>query len=121
MGNSLHASGSMYASRKAREFTLLELIVVLMTIGMPVGYVGPKYFAQIGKSEAAAERAQINALGKALDRLQLDSGHGSNTEAAGCPRPTSVQRGQLGGPLAEQSPTARPMGQALRLHDAGRA
>ena len=48
MGNSLHASGSMYASRKAREFTLLELIVVLMTIGMPVGYVGPRYFAQIG-------------------------------------------------------------------------
>ena len=31
-------------------FTLLELLVVMVIIGLLAGYVGPKYFAQIGKS-----------------------------------------------------------------------
>ena len=29
-------------------FTLLELLVVMVIIGLLAGYVGPKYFAQIG-------------------------------------------------------------------------
>lgn len=56
-------------------FTLLELLVVMVIIGLLVGYVGPKYFAQIGKSEVKAAKAQINALGKALDQYRLDTGH----------------------------------------------
>ncbi len=56
-------------------FTLLELLVVMVIIGLLAGYVGPKYFAQIGKSEVKAARAQIDALGKALDQFRLDTGH----------------------------------------------
>jgi general secretion pathway protein G len=37
--------------RSARGFSLLELLVVLVIIGLLVGYVGPRYFAQVGKSE----------------------------------------------------------------------
>jgi general secretion pathway protein G len=47
-----------------RGFTLLELLVVMVIIGMLVSYVGPKYFAQIGKSEVKTARAQIDALEK---------------------------------------------------------
>jgi len=61
-------------------FTLLELLVVMVIIGLLVGYVGPKYFAQIGKSEVKTARAQIDALGKALDQYRLDTGHYPNTE-----------------------------------------
>ncbi len=61
-------------------FTLLELLVVMVIIGLLVGYVGPKYFAQIGKSEVKAAKAQIDALGKALDQYRLDTGHYPNTE-----------------------------------------
>jgi general secretion pathway protein G len=56
-------------------FTLLELLVVMVIIGLLVGYVGPRYFSQVGKSEVKAARAQINALEKALDMYRLDTGH----------------------------------------------
>lgn len=55
-------------------FTLLELLVVMVIIGLLAGYVGPKYFAQIGKSEVKVARAQIDALDKALDQYRLDVG-----------------------------------------------
>jgi general secretion pathway protein G len=58
-----------------RGFTLLELLVVMAIIGLLAGYVGPRYFAQIGKSEVKAARAQIDGLEKALDQYRLDTGH----------------------------------------------
>lgn len=55
-------------------FTLLELLVVLVIIGLLVGYVGPKYFSHLGKSEVKAAKMQISALRKALDVYRLDNG-----------------------------------------------
>jgi len=55
-------------------FTLLELLVVIVIIGMLASYVGPKYFAQIGKSEVTAAKAQLDSLAKALDTFRLDVG-----------------------------------------------
>ncbi len=37
--------------RRSPGFTLLELLAVLVIIGLLVGYVGPRYFAQIDKSK----------------------------------------------------------------------
>jgi len=61
-------------------FTLLELLVVMVIIGLLAGYVGPKYFAQVGKSEVKAARAQIDAIEKALDQYRLDIGRYPTTE-----------------------------------------
>jgi general secretion pathway protein G len=66
--------------RRKGGFTLLELLVVLVIIGLLAGYVGPKYFSQIGKSEIKAARAQMDALGKALDQFRLDNGYYPSTE-----------------------------------------
>ena len=59
--------------RTVRGFTLLELLVVIVIIGVLAGYVAPRYFAQVGKSEVQVARAQIDALDKALDQYRLDT------------------------------------------------
>jgi len=41
-----------------RGFTLLELLVVLVIIGLLAGYVGPQFFKQIGKSESKTAAAR---------------------------------------------------------------
>lgn len=59
-------------------FTLLELLVVVVIIGLLAAYVGPKYFSQIGKSEVTLVRAQIEAFEKALDTYRIDMGRYPN-------------------------------------------
>jgi general secretion pathway protein G len=66
--------------RLASGFTLLELLVVLVIIGLLVGYVAPRYFSQVGKSEVKAARAQIKALEDALDQYRLDVGQYPDSE-----------------------------------------
>lgn len=61
-------------------FTLLELLVVMVIIGLLAAYVGPKYFAQVGKSEVTVAKAQIEAFEKALDTFRLDVGRYPSTE-----------------------------------------
>jgi general secretion pathway protein G len=67
-------------ARRHSGFTLLELLVVMVIIGMLVSFVAPKFFAQIGKSETKTARAQIDSLEKALDQYRLDVGHYPSTE-----------------------------------------
>jgi general secretion pathway protein G len=59
---------------RQQGFTLLELLVVMVIIGLLVSYVGPRYFNQLGKSEIKAARAQINSFQKALDVYRLENG-----------------------------------------------
>lgn len=66
--------------RPARGFTLLELLVVLVILGLLAGYVAPRYFSQVGKSEIKTARAQIDALEKALDQYRLDTGRYPSVE-----------------------------------------
>ena len=66
--------------RASGGFTLLELLVVIVIIGLLAAYVGPKYFAQLGKSEVTIAKAQIEAFEKSLDTYRLDVGRYPNTE-----------------------------------------
>ncbi len=59
---------------KAGGFTLLELLVVLVILGLLATLVGPRLFANISKSETKVARAQIAALETALENYRVDVG-----------------------------------------------
>lgn len=69
-----------FARPRMAGFTLLELLVVLVVLGLLAGLVAPKYFSQLGRSEAKVARAQIEGLGKALDLYRLETGHYPSSE-----------------------------------------
>jgi len=99
------------AAGRRRGFTLLELLVVMVIIGLLAGYVGPKLFAQIGKSETKVTRAQIDALQKALDQYRIDTGRYPATEAglaALVQRPADEPR--WAGPYLAKAVPADPWG-----------
>lgn len=59
---------------RERGFTLLELLVVILIIGLLTGIVGPRFMAQVSRSEITTARAQMDALDKALQSYRIDTG-----------------------------------------------
>lgn len=103
----------MNSSRHARGFTLLELLVVMVIIGLLAAYVGPKYFSQIGKSEVKTVKAQIVGFEKALQQYRLDTGRFPSTEqglTALQARPANVAKWD--GPYLEKALPMDPWGRA---------
>ncbi len=97
--------------RLARGFTLLELLVVMVIIGLLAGLVAPKYFDQVGKSNTKIAQAQIASLEKALDQYRLDVGAYPTTEAglnALTVKPQDVERWQ--GPYLKRAAPLDPWG-----------
>ena len=55
-------------------FTLVELLVVLVILGLLSALVVPRFVRQEEKAKVKAARAQIELLGTALDTFRLDVG-----------------------------------------------
>jgi general secretion pathway protein G len=67
-----HRTHAQFAS--ASGFTLLELLVVILIIGLLTAIVAPRFLGQVSKSEITAARAQLDAFDKALQSYRIDTG-----------------------------------------------
>ena len=106
------------ARRGSQGFTLLEMIVVLVIIGLIMGLVGPRLFSQADKAKVQTAETQVRMLRGALETMRLDIGR-LPTEEEGLAlltqrpsEPKLSQRWQ--GPYLEEGVPPDPWGNPYR-------
>lgn len=60
-------------------FTLIEILIVVIIVGLLAGLVGPELFGRLGKAKSTTAKAQIEQLAAALDSYRLDMGRYPST------------------------------------------
>ena len=95
-------------------FTLIEMLVVLVIIGMLAGLVGPKLFGRVDSSKVKTAEVQIKMFKGALETFRLDVGR-FPTQAEGLlvlnMPPTDEQaRAHWHGPYLDQDVPLDPWG-----------
>ena len=71
---------SALTRRGERGFTLVELLVVMVILGLLAALVVPAYLGRERKARSQAARTQIELLGTALDTFRLDVGRYPNSQ-----------------------------------------
>ena len=66
--------------RRENGFTLIEILVVIIIIGLLAALVGPRFFGKVSTAKLGAAKAQIELFGTALDTFRLDVGKYPTTE-----------------------------------------
>ena len=63
-----------------KGFTLIEILIVMVILGLLAALVGPKMFGKVGKSRQKAAKAQISLFETSLDTFRLDMGRYPTSE-----------------------------------------
>ena len=66
--------------RQRSGFTLLELVVVIIVLGLLAGIVAPQVINRLSEAKSTTARTQIELLSVALDGYRLDNGSYPTTE-----------------------------------------
>ena len=61
-------------------FTMIELLVVMVILGLLAALVAPNFFGQASKARVKTARLQIANLSTALDAMALDTGRYPNAQ-----------------------------------------
>ena len=70
------------SNHPARGFTLIEMLVVMVLIGLLAGLVGPKLFGRVDSSKVQTAAAQIKMIKGSIETFRLDVGR-APTQAEG--------------------------------------
>ena len=62
------------SAQECRGFSLIELMVVLVILGLLTGLVGPRLFGRVDSSKIKAAETQVKMLKSALQTYRLDVG-----------------------------------------------
>jgi general secretion pathway protein G len=73
MSNDTAAAAEETVDRES-GFTLLEILVVIVIIGLLVGFVAPAALRQLGGARVSIAKQSIERLGSVLDMYKLDTG-----------------------------------------------
>lgn len=107
-----------------RGFTLLEMLVVLVIIGLIVGLVGPRLFARLDSSKVQVADTQVRMLRGSLETFRLDMGR-LPTEGEGLgvlytPPSDERIRSRWRGPYLDESVPVDPWGNPYQYGLKGR-
>jgi general secretion pathway protein G len=61
-------------------FTLIEVMVVIIIVGLLSALVAPKFFGRVDQARVKTTKTQIELLGAALDDFRLDNGRYPTTD-----------------------------------------
>lgn len=67
-------SHSALAVRRQTGFTLLEMLVVLVIVGMLMGLVGPRVYKMLDRGSTTTATAQVRLLRGQVENLRMDIG-----------------------------------------------
>jgi len=65
----------MVPMKKSRGFTLIELMIVLVILGLLASLVAPEMFSKVGSTKRKTAAAQMKMFQTALDTFRLDVGN----------------------------------------------
>jgi len=89
-----------------KGFTLVELLVVVLIIGMLAAFVAPKMLLNIGKTKADLSKAKMAIIENSLARFYIDCGRypadSEGLEALITP-PADMEEGKWNGPYLKAS------------------
>jgi general secretion pathway protein G len=68
------------SQRRARGFSLIELLVVLAILGLLAAIAGPKVLGKLGGAKSDSAKLQIEEFGSALDLYNLEVGRYPTTQ-----------------------------------------
>ncbi|MBX3654342.1 MAG: type II secretion system major pseudopilin GspG [Ramlibacter sp.] len=69
----LERTGELSRRSRLSGFTLLEMLVVLVIIGLLVGLVGPRLFSKVDSAKVQTATAQVKLLRGAVETMRLDT------------------------------------------------
>jgi general secretion pathway protein G len=67
-------------TKKKNGFTLIEVMVVIIIVGLLSALVAPKFFGRVDQARVKTTQTQIELLGAALDDFRLDNGRYPTTD-----------------------------------------